>query len=269
MRLGLSTYSFFWQISKDNPKALTLEEIIKETKAYGLDLLQICDYPELESYNDEELIRISNIAKEHGVELEVGTRGISSAKLTAYLRICRLLESKTLRTMLNDETFVPGKEEAIQLLKEATSVFEQHGIQIALETYEQRKTAEIIEIIRKVDSPILGVCLDPANCIANLESPENVIKLSAPYINNLHLKDFKFTRKDGWVGFSLTGTSFGEGQLDAASMIKVLKEHKKQPNAIMEFWLPKQETMEETVRLEKQWIEKSIEHIEGLFSRES
>ncbi|QUG42595.1 sugar phosphate isomerase/epimerase [Psychrobacillus sp. INOP01] len=268
MQLGLSTYSFFWQISKNNPNALTLEDIIKETKAYGLNLLQICDFPELETYSDEKLIEVSNIAKEHGVKLEVGTRGISFSKLTEYLKICNLLESKTLRTMLNDASFEPSQDEAIQLLKEMTPAYEQKGIQISLETYEQRKTAELIEIIKEVDSQFLGICLDPANCIANLELPEDVMKLSAPYVNNLHLKDFKFTRKDGWVGFSLVGTSFGEGQLDATLMLEILNERHKKPNAIIEFWLPLQETMEETVQLEKQWIEKSIGNISDLFSKQ-
>lgn len=265
MQLGLSTYSFFWQLSKNNPNRLTLEGIIKETQAYGLNLLQICDYPELETYSVEKLIEVSNIAKEHGVKLEVGTRGISISKMTEYLRICKLLGSKTLRTMLNDSTLVPSQSEAIQLLKEITPAYEQQGIQIALETYEQRKTAELIEIIKEVDSQYLGICLDPANCIANLELPEDVVKLSAPFVNNLHLKDFKFTRKDGWVGFSLIGTLFGEGQLDTTLIMEILKERHKQTNAIIEFWLPLQETMEETVRLERQWIEKSIKNFRYLF----
>lgn len=266
MQLGLSTYSFFWQISKINPNHLTLEEIIKETRSYGLNLLQICDYPELETYSDQKLFHVANIAKEHGVKLEVGTRGISISKMTEYLKICKLLGSKTLRTMLNDSILIPNQSEAIQLLKEIAPAYEEQGIQIALETYEQRKTAELIDIIKEVNSNSLGICLDPANCIANLEVPEDVVKLSAPYVNNLHLKDFEFTRKDGWVGFSLIGTIFGEGQLDTTLMMKILKERQKQSNAIIEFWLPLQETMEETVQLEKQWIEKSIKNFGELFT---
>ena len=60
----------------------------------------------------------------------------------------------------------------------------------------------------------LGICLDPANCVAALENPRQVVELGAPHTANIHVKDFAFTRSDGWVGFNLVGAPLGEGLLD-------------------------------------------------------
>ena len=76
------------------------------------------------------------------------------------------------------------------------------GVRIAVETYEQVPTARILDVIRRVDSPYLGICSDPANTVAALEMPRDVIDAVAPYVLNMHIKDFAFSRKEGWVGFT-------------------------------------------------------------------
>ena len=63
----------------------------------------------------------------------------------------------------------------------------------------------LVGIVDAVDSPNLGICLDPANCVAALELPRDTIELTAPRVANIHVKDFAFTRQDGWVGFTLVG----------------------------------------------------------------
>ncbi|MGE7667715.1 sugar phosphate isomerase/epimerase family protein [Ureibacillus composti] len=262
MKLGLSTYAFFWHMASVNTNRLSVEQVLEETKKYGINLLQICDVEELEIATDAELEGIAKKAEQLGIELEVGTRGIHPIKLERFLKICEKLNSKTLRTMLNSADFAPSFEEAVQILKQFKPAIEEKGVTFAIETYEQRKTEEIVNIVKEVASPNIGVCLDPANCIANLETPEQVIGLAAPYVKNLHLKDFTFVRKTGWVGFSLIGTPFGEGKLDATYMLDELQQHQVNVNAILEFWLPFTNSIEETVKLEKQWIVKSISYIE-------
>ena len=77
--------------------------------------------------------------------------------------------------------------------------YEQAGVTLALETYEQVPTAALIELVTTIDSPRLGICLDPGNTVANLEHPDDVTRRCAPYVKNWHVKDFDFTRSPGWV----------------------------------------------------------------------
>ena len=76
------------------------------------------------------------------------------------------------------------------------------------------RSAQLVRIIEAVGSPALGVCLDPANCVAALELPRDVVTTAAPHVKNWHVKDFAFTRQAGWVGFNLVGCPLGEGLLD-------------------------------------------------------
>ena len=84
--------------------------------------------------------------------------------------------------------------------------YEAAGVTVALETYEQVPVDTLIDIVQQVDSPALGICLDPGNCVAALETPTSTIERTAPYVRNLHVKDFAFSRKDGWVGFTFAGS---------------------------------------------------------------
>ena len=92
--------------------------------------------------------------------------------------------------------------------------------------------------MRQVDSPALGICLDPGNCVAALEPPTSTIERTAPYVRNLHVKDFAFSRRDGWVGFTFAGCPLGEGLLDYDFMIDTVRPDERGINQIIEHWLP-------------------------------
>lgn len=58
--------------------------------------------------------------------------------------------------------------------------YESAGVSLALETYEQLSSRDLVTLVEAVGSPNLGICLDPANCVAALEHPKAVIDRCAP-----------------------------------------------------------------------------------------
>ncbi|RBL82868.1 sugar phosphate isomerase/epimerase, partial [Streptomyces cavourensis] len=136
------------------------------------------------------------------------------------------------------------------------------GVTLGLETYEQVATDDLLDVVRAVDSRYLGVVLDPGNSVARLERPADVVMATAPYVVNIHVKDFAFTRRDGWVGFTYAGCPLGEGLLDYDGMIAAVRRARpdaERINQIVEHWLPWQsEGFETTARLEEQWTRTSI-----------
>jgi 3-oxoisoapionate decarboxylase len=205
MTIGLSTYAFFWQWHDTAENPLTLPAMIDRTADLGVSLFQICDYPLLESYEPDDLDGLRNHAAHRNVQLELGTRGVRPEQLRRYLKIARRLDATMLRTMINTSDHRPSPAEAISLLASAAPAFKRAGVTIALETYEQIPVATLVDIVRRVDSPAVGICVDPANCVAALELPTATVEAVAPYVCNIHVKDFAFSRRDGWVGFSLAG----------------------------------------------------------------
>ncbi len=261
MSIGLGTYAFFWQWHPSAAEPLDLEAMLERTAASGVDRFQICDYPEIESWDDVRLDAVRRTAEDLGIQLELGTRGISGPHLDRYLHLAQRLDVTLVRSMLNAGDHRPSRDEAIRLLERALPGYESAGVVLALETYEQVPVTTLVDVVEAVASPALGICLDPANCVAALELPMETVRRTAAHVKNLHVKDFHFTRQDGWVGFSLVGCPLGEGLLPYAEMIALLDPDARGISRIVEHWLPWQGDSATTVALEQRWTEHNLSYL--------
>jgi sugar phosphate isomerase/epimerase len=196
-----------------------------------------------------------------GITLELGTRGIGAEHLVRYRRLAERLDVTLVRSMLNAGDHRPGREEAVRLLVDAVPAYEAAGLTLALETYEQVPVATLVDVVEAVGSPSVGICLDPANCVAALELPMDTVRATAPHVKNLHVKDFHFTRQDGWVGFSLVGCPLGEGLLPYAEMVALIDPDARGISRIVEHWLPWQGDSATTTALEQRWTEHTLSHL--------
>lgn len=261
MAIGLSTYAYFWRASQQVPQPLSLAQMLQQTADLGVSLFQICDYAPIESWSDEQLQALRRQADHLGMTLELGTRGLDSAQLTRYLHIAQILGASVIRSMFNSATQRPTEQQASALLGAILPAFERQRVALCLETYEQVKSHTLMAVINHHPSDYLGICLDPANCVAALELPEQVIENTADRVLNLHVKDFAFSRRDGWVGFTLAGCPLGEGLLDYDAMIARVRPQQKGINQIVEHWLPWQENAEKTCQQEAIWTQHSIDFL--------
>ncbi|MEQ9970079.1 TIM barrel protein [Pectobacterium carotovorum] len=261
MAIGLSTYAFFWRASSRVPKPLGLQAMLEQTAESGAGVFQICDYAAVETLSPAELEKLRQHAADLGIQLELGTRGLDAAHLTRYLTMARALDVRFIRTMFNTATHKPTQDEALTLLRQVLPEFERHDIQLGLETYEQVKTRDVLAVVDAIDSPALGICLDPGNCVAALEYPREVIELTAPRVLNLHIKDFAFARQEGWVGFTYSGCLLGTGLLDYDVLHQLVRPNERNINQIVEHWLPWQANAEETCHLEDAWTRHSLNYL--------
>ncbi|MFJ5386624.1 sugar phosphate isomerase/epimerase family protein [Pectobacterium sp. CHL-2024] len=261
MAIGLSTYAFFWRASSRVPNPLGLEAMLEQTAESGAGVFQICDYAVVEALSSAELEKLRQRAVDLGIQLELGTRGLATDHLTRYLTMARALDIRFIRTMFNTATHKPTQDEALALLRRVLPEFEQHNIQLGLETYEQVRTRDVLAVVDAIDSPALGICLDPGNCVAALEYPREVIELTASRVVNLHIKDFAFARQEGWVGFTYSGCLLGTGLLDYDALHQIVRPNERNINQIVEHWLPWQANAEETCRLEDAWTRHSLNYL--------
>lgn len=261
MPVGLSTYAFFWRSSGAAPRPMDLPAMLTETKSLGASVFQICDYPAIEAMSPTQLRGLRDRAAGLGIALELGTRGISLAHLERYLELAGVLGVRFVRSMLHTAEHKPAPEEATALLRQAMPRYRDQGVTLGLETYEQVSTSDLLTVVHGVDSPDLGVCLDPGNCVARLEMPAYVIGEVAPHVVNMHVKDFTFTRQEGWVGFSLVGCPLGTGLLDYDGMVRAVRPAERGISQIVEHWLPRAGTMAETCQIEQEWTRHSAEFL--------
>lgn len=262
--IGLGSYSFFWEQSALNPGALSLAEVFTRTADFGLRLFQICDYEAIEQMSDLELRQAADCARELGLSIELGTKGVEPARLAKFLELANFFDAKLVRSMTHSQVSKPKKLEAIEILLKELKPFEDAGVVLALETYEQIASSDLVEIVSAVDSPSLGICLDPANVVARLENPKRCVEVCAPHVKSIHAKDFSFTRQEGWVGFAYGGAVMGEGLHDYPHLLKSVKPRENGINEIIEHWLPWQGSIEESVEVEKQWTQLAIEYLRSV-----
>jgi sugar phosphate isomerase/epimerase len=259
--IGLGTYAFFWQHSDRVPEPLSLIGAFEATKELGVGLFQICDYAPLERMSDAELTDAAAAARDLGLAIELGTKGIEPDRLERFLRLARLFDARLVRSMLYSPDSRPTLAQAEEWLRQALPAYEASGVDLALETYEQVTTADLVSLVARIDSARLGICLDPANVVARLELPRDCVELTAAHVKNVHVKDFAFARQPGWVGFTYGGAPMGDGLHDYPHLLETVRPREHGVNEIVEHWLSWQSDPETTIRTEREWTRTTIEYL--------
>lgn len=259
--IGLGTYAFFWQHSDRVPEPLSLVGAFEATRDAGVELFQICDYAPLETMTDTELRDAAAAARDLGLRIQLGTKGIEPERLSRFLELAAIFDARLVRSMLTSPTSTPHPDTAVAWLRTAAPAYEAAGVTLALETYEQVATTTLVEIIERAESPMLGICLDPANVVARLESPRRCVQQVAALTRNVHVKDFAFARQPGWVGFTYSGAAMGSGLHDYPHLLAEIRPRERGIDEIVEHWLPWQGDAESTVRLEREWTRTTLEYL--------
>ena len=258
MKIGIGTYSLFWEFEGRNPDPLDIPGMVDRAARLGCEVFQICDDPRLEDLDAAQLRELRERAELLGVELELGTRTIDPAHLRRHIDLAGALGARTLRSMIQAQEIEDGPATAVTALRAVLPRLEEAGVTLALETYEQVPTSTLLAVVEELDSPHVGICLDPANCVSALEHPKDVVEACAPRTVNLHVKDFAFARQEGWVGFTYSGAPLGEGLLDLDHELRHVYSGDRAasavgraPSAIVEHWLPWQGDLATTLETER------------------
>ncbi|MFK4761122.1 sugar phosphate isomerase/epimerase family protein [Microbacterium sp. ZW T5_45] len=259
--IGFGTYAYFWQHSDRVPEPLSLIGAFEDTREQGVELFQICDYAPLDTMSDAELRNAASAARDLGLTVELGTKGIVPEHLSRFLGLAEVFDAQLVRSMVYGPDSRPSLDEAETWLRSSIRSFEKAGVTLALETYEQVATPDLVGLVERVGSDRIGICLDPANIVARLEQPRTCVEQTAPLVANVHVKDFAFARQDGWVGFTYSGTAMGTGLHDYPHLLETVSPRERGINEIVEHWLPWQGDAQTTIRTEREWTRTTLEYL--------
>lgn len=101
-------------------------------------------------------------------------------------------------------------------------LMEELGLQIAIENHCDTYADEVIWLIKQLNHPNIGACLDTINSLCVLESPEACIEKMAPYAICCHFCDNKLVVDPD--GTHSIGVAIGQGDFDCDKILKTLKE---------------------------------------------
>jgi sugar phosphate isomerase/epimerase len=111
-----------------------------------------------------------------------------------------------------------------QSLVLAKPVVERQGIRLAIENHKDWRVPDLLDVLKRIDSPQIGVCLDTGNSIALLEEPHEVVEAYAPYTFTTHFKDMAVAEYED--GFLLSEVPLGTGFVDLARLIAAVRKHR-------------------------------------------
>ena len=132
-----------------------------------------------------------------------------------------MLGGRRYETFDSAEAFRQFAEKSWQSLTLAEPVLKKHRVRLAIENHKDRRVPELLDLLKRISSEYVGVCVDVGNNIALLEEPMAVVEALAPFAFSTHLKDMAVQEYE--EGFLLSEVPLGEGFLDLQKMVAVLQ----------------------------------------------
>ena len=238
--------------------------LLERAHDLGLHLVEICDNLPLHQLSQADLDRLESQAAHRDIAINVGTRGFSRPHLATYLQLCQRFSSPILRVVMDSAEHEPNVEEVVRMLRELASDIDAAGVCLAIENHDRFRARSLAAIMEQVASDAVGICLDTTNSFGALEGPEYVTNTLAPWVVDLHIKDFAVYRSEHRMGFTLEGRPAGQGQLDIPWLLETLRQHDRDPDAILELWPPMRGAMADVIHVEEEWCQESSAYLRTL-----
>jgi len=147
------------------------------------------------------------------------------------------------------EQFRAFAERAGKSLQLAEPVAAKHRIRLAIENHKDWRIDQMLDMLRRMSSEYLGVCVDTGNSFALLEDPMAVVEAYAPYAFSVHLKDMALAEYED--GFLLADIPLGQGVLNLQKMIEIFR--KANPGINFSLEMATRDSLQVPCLTEKYW----------------
>jgi 3-oxoisoapionate decarboxylase len=268
MKLGISSYSYGWAVGvagHEPVSPMTPLDLVARAADLGVHVLQIGDNLPLDQLSEAELSKLKRRTEQAGIQVELGARGIAPEHLRRYLALAGRFGSNILRVVIDTAVHRPSEDEVVELLRPVMPEFEGARVRLAIENHDRFAARSLALLMERIGSPAIGVCLDTANSLGAQEGIGYVAEVLAPWVVNLHVKDFSIRRLDHLMGFLVEGRPAGEGDLDVPWLLEFVRNRvPRDINVILELWPPPEERVEDTLAKEDAWVQSSVRYLRGL-----
>lgn len=233
-------------------------DYIEKTHELGLDGCQINIVPDygldqtwgaLGGNSDEHLAKVKALLQKYGLYVEIDTRNLEFDHMCEAIKIASKLGADIVRSYIPiipfiDENETKGSQGAydfakvrhdfepssyavgIEKIKKLIPILKKYRIKLALENHEYETSTELVNVIKAINSPWVGLNYDFGNSMMAWEEPLDAVENMAPYTFTTHVKDHIViedpTDKYGYV---VCGVPLGEGNVDVKKSIEILMEN--------------------------------------------
>ena len=264
MRLGISSWTYPWSIGLPGypspSRPLRLTDLLTRASQLKVGVVQVADNLPLHTLDSGELRDACEQAADLSLAIEIGTRGVEPARLLQYLNLALSFDAVLVRTLIDSVNGQLSLEQAEGWIREVLPEFEAQGVTLGLENYEAHSCDSIANLIRRLESRHVGICLDTVNSLAALETPKQVVESLAPLTVNLHIKDFVIERVPQKMGFLVRGAEAGKGRLDIPWVLRQMPAARNL-SVILEQWPPAGSSVDAAAEMEQEWAAHGVEYL--------
>ncbi len=271
MELGISSFTFGWavQYGRLNAAALVERAVAWREGGYNIRRVQFGDNLSLHALSPADLDDLRRRLDAARLTPEVGLRGLTPEHLAQYVDVAKALGAPLIRAVIDRGHYEPDEAAVVAVIRAALPALERHDLTLGLENHDRWPADVFDRVIRGIDSPHVGVCLDTANSLGLGEGIDHILARLGPHAVNLHVKDYAIRRLDHTQGFVIEGRPAGAGMLDIHRVIDHIRGSGRCRSATLELWTVPGETPEQTIDKEHQAALASIRFVGPMFSQPS
>jgi sugar phosphate isomerase/epimerase len=131
------------------------------------------------------------------------------------------VDGRRYETFDSADAFRQFADRSRQTLALAEPILRKHRVRLGIENHKDWRVPELLELVKRLSSEHVGVCVDTGNSIALLEDPHAVVEAYAPWAVTTHLKDMAVAEYAD--GFLLAEVPLGAGFLDLPRIVGTLR----------------------------------------------
>jgi 3-oxoisoapionate decarboxylase len=245
--LGLNPYGLTYHLGlqgkgspRANPDGRGLEGFIAVATELKAKVLEIFD-PWLADLSDAALIDLKKRLSDYGMTPVISAGLNMMGPIESALRSARLLNAKVIRLGLSP--VLEGSRNAwgskwIELqasiregLGKYAPMAEAEGRNLAIENHQDFGSAELVDFCREFGSA-MGITIDMGNTFPVGEAPLDFVRIVAPYVRHVHLKDYRVQFTD--EGYRLIRCAIGDGAVPIKAMLAEIGKYHTHMNAVLE-----------------------------------
>jgi sugar phosphate isomerase/epimerase len=230
MRIGLCVYGTTFGMGIDlhsGRPTITPSQLMDQAIVVGLEGVEL----PASLMQGEDAAAVAHYALERGLFMTLETEGYDPGKLASVIDLGVRLGAGTVRTMVGgarlggDRRPLAGRwqsflQEILAGLRQATLNAERAGVNLTLENHQDLASEELLWLCESIGSQRFGITLDTGNPLATAEEPVNFARRVAPYVKNVHVKDYQVYMSN--EGYRLVRCPLGQGVVDFPALFGIL-----------------------------------------------
>ncbi|HEX4207197.1 MAG TPA: sugar phosphate isomerase/epimerase family protein [Ktedonobacteraceae bacterium] len=230
MRIGLAVYGTVFTMglhSESNRPTISVQQLMDQALAAHLQGVEI----PVSLLKDADISAVAQAARARGLFITLATGGYTAGPLIEAIHLAAQLKAETVRTVVGgakiggDRSPLTGRwpaflQDVLTNLKEATAIADKVGVNLAVENHQDLASEELLWLCESIGSTRFGINLDAGNPLATAEEPLDYFRRVAPYLKNVHLKDYYIYLSE--EGYRLVRCPLGQGVIDFPALFKIL-----------------------------------------------